>query len=284
MIAGTLVPETLRMIARLFRAVQRLPALAEDVDWLRSELDRERSSGELSQELCQAFLRDRATAEYTAAYGEAAPLVSVCVGTYNRSELLVRRCLRSLIAQTYRNLQIIVVGDACTDDTERNVASLRDSRITFVNLPERGPYPEDPRLRWMVAGTMPINHALALSTGSFITHLDDDDEHPPERVGKLVRFIQQTRADLVFHPFHWQTKQGAWRRNDATEFGHGQVTTSALFYHAWLKRLPWDINAYRYREPGDWNRCRKIIYLEATTRRFPEPLLKHYAEKANAPR
>jgi hypothetical protein len=272
------------MIASLFRAVERLPALTEDFDWLRREFDKERSSEDVSRELYETFLRDRATAKYTEAYDETNPLVSVCVGTYNRSELLVERCLRSLMAQTYKNIEIIVVGDACTDDTEQAVAKLRDSRINFVNLRERGPYPEDPLLRWMVAGTMPVNHALRLASGTFITHLDDDDEHRPERVEKLVRFIQETRADLVFHPFHWQNKQGAWKRNDAREFGHGQVTTSALFYHAWLKRLPWDVNAYRYREPGDWNRCRKILYLEAKTRRFPEPLLKHYAERAHVPR
>lgn len=268
----------------MVEAIQRLPALTEDFDWLRREFDRNRSSADVTPELAQSFAGDKLTAEYLAVYEEASPLVSVCVGTYNRSELLMERCLKSLLAQTYENLEIIVVGDACTDDTEEAVARLGDSRIAFVNLPIRGPYPEDPHLRWMVAGTMPVNHALRLAKGRFITHLDDDDEHLPDRVEKLVRFIQETRVDLVYHPFRWQTKSGAWRRNDAREFGHGQVTTSALFYHSWLKRLLWDVNAYKYREPGDWNRCRKILYLDAKTKRFPEALLKHYAERAHVRR
>ena len=70
-----------------------------------------------------------------------------------------------------------MVGDCCTDDTAERISHIRDDRLRFVNLSERGRYPEEPYLRWMVAGTVPFNHALSLTRGQFVTHLDDDDEY-----------------------------------------------------------------------------------------------------------
>src|SRR5690349_16352207 len=42
------------------------------------------------------------------------PLVTVCVATFNRGRLLTERCIPSILGQTYRNLELIVVGDGCT--------------------------------------------------------------------------------------------------------------------------------------------------------------------------
>jgi glycosyltransferase involved in cell wall biosynthesis len=224
------------------------------------------------------FRQERETPEYQGAYDKRDPLVSVCVATYNRAELLTSRALPSLLSQTYRNLQIIVVGDGCTDDTAARIASLTDSRILFVNLPKRGDYPDDPHLRWMVAGTAPLNHALSLAKGDFITHLDDDDEHAAGRIETLVRFIQDRQADLVFHPFEVETVSGEWLLNKASAFDLGQVTTSSVLYHSWFRQLGWDPLAYRYGEPGDWNRFRKLKYLGARAERHDGALLKHYRE------
>ncbi|HEX8240193.1 MAG TPA: glycosyltransferase family 2 protein [Allosphingosinicella sp.] len=213
----------------------------------------------------------------------AKPLVSICIATYNRARLLRERSLTSALAQTYGNIEIIVVGDGCTDETAEMMAEVKDERVRFENLAERGVYPEDPHLRWMVAGTPAINRALSLASGDFVTHLDDDDEHLPDRIEKLVAMIQASRADLVFHPFLYETPDGAWLRNDAESFLVGRVTTSSILYHRTFRTLGWDPRAYRYREPGDWNRLRKIKYLGARAVRHPEALLKHYKERNQAP-
>lgn len=227
----------------------------------------------------EKFEEDRTTGEYNSVFTEDSPLVTVCVATYNRGAILVDRCLASIIGQDYENLEIIVVGDCCTDDTQERVAAIGDDRIRFVNLPERGHYPKNSFRRWMVAGTKPINHALEMATGSFITHLDDDDEYAPDRIRLLVEFIQETRADLVWHPFEWQRTRWIWSVNKATEFSYGQATTSSIFYHKWFRNIPWDINAHRFYEPGDWNRLRKIEYLGANLARHPGYLLRHYRER-----
>ena len=207
------------------------------------------------------------------------PLVTVLIATYNRARLLTERSVPSVLNQTYDNLELIVVGDGCTDETGEALARIEDPRLTFVNLHERGAYPEDPERRWMVAGTPAMNKGLSMAQGHYITHLDDDDEYLPDRLEKLLGFAAENACDLVWHPFFWETTEGDWKTNEATSFRFSGVTTSSVFYRSWFKGIPWDIDAHRLLEPGDWNRLRRIKYIGPAAARYPEPLLKHYRER-----
>ena len=249
------------------------------IDGLRNELDTLKAKLEVPKDLYDRFYTDRNSEGYSSVFTKDKPLVTVCIATYNRGQLLVERSIASVLNQTYKNIELIVIGDCCIDDTVQRVGAISDPRLRFFNLPERGNYPENPLHRWCVAGTVPINHALMLAQGDFITHLDDDDEFVVDRIEKLVSFIQREKADLVWHPFWHERKNGKWALKKAIEFAGAQVTTSSIFYHRWFASLPWDIEAYRYQEPGDWNRLRKFKYLGARVARFPEPLLKHYLER-----
>lgn len=257
-----------------------LSLLAGNVQRLWSRLREPlRSLADLGWSARGEFRAARRSAAYQAAYDVPQPLVTVCVATFNRGQLLVERCLNSLVKQDYPNLQIVVVGDCCTDDTAARVAALNDPRIEFVNLSEQGSYPSEPRQRWMVAGTVAINHALSLARGDFITHLDDDDEHLPDRVSTLLAMMRATRADIIWHPFDYERVPDEWHVNHAPAFAVNNVSTSSVFYHHWLKTIPWDITAWRYNEPGDWNRFRKIRYLGVRAVRAPQRFLKHYRER-----
>ena len=118
---------------------------------------------------------------------ETNPLVTIRIATYNRGQLIVDRALASAMAQSYSNIEILVVGDHCDEVTEKAVLSVDDPRVHFVNLPERGRYPTDPVYRWMVAGTVPMNAALALAAGSWIAPCDDDDELTEDHVEVLLK-------------------------------------------------------------------------------------------------
>ena len=261
----------------------RVKALENALRHERTRIDYALAMGEGIVETIEAFQTARAGADYARAFTDATPLVSICVGTMNRAELLTERCLRSLREQTYRNLQIVVVGDHCTDDTERRIASLHDDRIVFVNLPRRGPYPPPGQDRWYVAGTNSVNEALARCEGAFVMHLDDDDRAVPERVETLLRAAQQHRADLCWHPFWSERPDGTWQLIGNGAFELGQITTSSIFCHRALTRIPWDVYAYRVGEPGDWNRLRKIRILRPQLHFVDTPLVYHYREQNQAP-
>jgi glycosyltransferase involved in cell wall biosynthesis len=224
----------------------------------------------------------RASRPYKAAFELDTPLVTICVATYNRAELLTTRCLPSLLRQTYRNIEILVVGDACSDQTARLMGNITDPRVRFVNLPQRGAYPDHPYHRWMVAGTAAVNAALAMAKGDFITHLDDDDEHREDRVEQLLELARRGRHDIVWHPFEYEDANHQWQVNDASEFAFRKVSTSSVFYHNYFKRIPWDVEAWRREEPGDWNRFRKFRFLGVRAARHPDLLLKHFRERNQA--
>ena len=199
------------------------------------------------------FQEERRKEDFQAVFEQAEPLVSVCVATADRASFLFERCIPSLLAQTYQNLQIVVVGDHCTDDTEHRFAELRDDRVTFVNLTQRGPYPPSGRERWCVAGSNAMNAALEQCKGHFITHLDDDDRYVSNRIERLVHACLEQKAEFCWHPFWAEREDGNWDMIGDGRFAVNQVNPGAVFYHRYFARFRWDPLAYQIDEPGDWN-------------------------------
>jgi len=270
LLLGDSMEDLKRKLSTQVTRVNRLEVLFDELDALKS-------SREISQEMIDEFIWWKSKNPLS-----EQPLVSVCIATYNRAKILTERSIPSVLNQTYSHLELIVVGDRCTDETEELVGRIDDPRLQFIRLEERGDYPDDPYLRWMVAGGQAMNQAMAHSKGEFITHLDDDDEYVAERLEKLVEFAKTNQCDFVWHPFWYQDPDGEWEQNDSGTFTHSYVTTSSVFYRSWFKRIEWDSESYRLREPGDWNRFRRIKYINPVCMRFSEPLLRHYSERAQS--
>lgn len=103
-------------------------------------------------------------------------LVTIYVPTKNRLGLLMR-AVNSVLAQTYRPLELIVVSDGATDGTCEYVRALRsDIRIKLIHHPDSQ------------GACAARNHAIEAAAGRFITGIDDDDVFMPDRI---ERFVQQ---------------------------------------------------------------------------------------------
>ena len=63
--------------------------------------------------------------------------VDIVLPTYNRAEMLKTRSIPSVLNQTYKNFRLIIIGDCCTDNTEKIVKSFNDDRIIYKNLKKR---------------------------------------------------------------------------------------------------------------------------------------------------
>jgi cellulose synthase/poly-beta-1,6-N-acetylglucosamine synthase-like glycosyltransferase len=178
--------------------------------------------------------------------------------------------------QTYENLEVIIVGDRCDDNTDVVVAGFCDRRFKFFNLDTRGPYPRPGYNRWLVAGTNAVNIALQRATGDLVTHLDEDDTYEPHRIETLVRELQRNEADLVFHPFYWENDDHSWTVLGNGVFELGQTGTGLVLYHNWFAKIPWDVDAFRLGEPGDWNRLRRFRALGANLHYVDQILARHW--------
>lgn len=117
-----------------------------------------------------------------------APLVSVVIATYNRAALVVH-AVESVRRSTITDLEILVIGDACTDDTAARLAAMDDPRVTFVNLAVN-------------AGeqSAPNNEGLRLARGRYIAFLNHDDLYLPDHLATAVAHLEREAADFVWSP------------------------------------------------------------------------------------
>ncbi len=106
------------------------------------------------------------------------PAVSVILPSYNHEDF-VEEAVRSVLDQTFSDLELIVVDDASTDRTADVVAGIRDSRLTLVrNATNRERHPR--------------NEALRRARGKYIAFQNSDDRWLPE---KLARQLSRLEAD-----------------------------------------------------------------------------------------
>ena len=70
------------------------------------------------------------------------PLISIYTPTFNRAKILKSRAIKSVLKQSYKNFEYIIVGDGCTDSTEKIVKKIKDKRIKFFKIEAEGAEPE----------------------------------------------------------------------------------------------------------------------------------------------
>lgn len=250
---------------------RRLDALDEKIDRLQAIAVK---AYEDTPRATADVYRARRDATYRAAYS-ADPLVSVRIGAYAGGDLLFERALSSVRGQSYPNWEAIVVCDGRDETTAARIASLADSRIKCVQRPRNGPYPEDSRMRWQVAGVHPFNQGAALAQGAWIAPIDQDDEWTEDHLEVLVAAGLRTEAEIAYGVGRVMLPDG-----NETYFGTwppalGDFGFQTAIYHAHLATLLYDVNAYLFDEPADWNLARRM--LEAGVRfEFVEKIVTTY--------
>src|SRR5574344_3025414 len=88
-------------------------------------------------------------------------LISVIVLAYN-AEKDIEKCLKSILNQTYRNIEIIVINDGSTDFTSNIIKNIGDERVRLIERENKGTYYS------RVEG-------YKISNGKYIAYVDSDD-------------------------------------------------------------------------------------------------------------
>jgi glycosyltransferase involved in cell wall biosynthesis len=114
------------------------------------------------------------------------PRVTVIIPTYNWSSVLPYS-IGSVLRQTFRDFELIVAGDGCTDDSERVVAAIGDPRVRWINLPENTRHQSGPN-----------NEALRQARGEIIAYLGHDDLWLPHHLAAHVAAYDATACDVAY--------------------------------------------------------------------------------------
>ncbi|MEY2530628.1 MAG: hypothetical protein QOI96_713, partial [Verrucomicrobiota bacterium] len=117
--------------------------------------------------------------------GKTSPFFSVVIPTYNSAALIVHS-VRAALAQTFRDFEIIVVGDGCTDNTGDILAREFGEEIRWKNL-ERNSGSQ----------STPNNEGIRLARGSHIAYLGHDDIWSRYHLELLAQVVRETGPDFA---------------------------------------------------------------------------------------
>lgn len=183
-------------------------------------------------------------------YTQPNPLISVYVPTYNRGEVLIERAVKSILAQTHQNLELIVIGDCCTDNTADLMSEVKDPRVRFYNLTKRGwRYPPTAENHWLAGPVVAANVALTKVTGQWIARNDDDDVWLPDHLEKLLKFAQSKDYEFVSSSY-LTIVEGQERVIDSSADVPPIGGTQTWLYRSYLRFMRYNINCWR----KSWNR------------------------------
>ena len=175
------------------------------------------------------------------------PRLTILLPTHNRADVLPF-AIKSVLAQTFTDYELLIVGDGCTDNTAAVVAEFaaRDGRIRWLDFPKAPHF-----------GYANRNRALKEARGDIIGFMAHDDIISPDHFALLLEALNEPSVLLVHGGSAWISPQGefvptvchlndsemrseflarTWNRLPATVFAHRREVFASVGY--WDETLP----------------------------------------------
>ncbi|MCL5676358.1 MAG: glycosyltransferase, partial [Firmicutes bacterium] len=127
------------------------------------------------------------------------PTVTVAMTVFNQAPY-VSQAVRSVLAQTYRNLELVVVDDGSTDRTARILETISDPRVRVLHFSQN------------CGKAARMNQILRVARGRYLLEMDGDDWLDRNTVAALVSHMNPLPQSVALlygnRRFYWQTKMG----------------------------------------------------------------------------
>ena len=120
--------------------------------------------------------------------------ISIIVPIYN-AEKFINKCVDSLLNQTKKELEIILINDGSTDNTEKLLKLYKDKRIKLFSNPNQG-----------IGKTR--NFGISKATSKYIMFCDSDDYYEPNMCELMYKEIEENDLDLVICDFYKEYDNG----------------------------------------------------------------------------
>jgi len=139
--------------------------------------------------------------------------VSIIVPVYNTSRYL-KKCIDSLVNQSFKDIEIIMINDGSTDNSEEIIHSYEDSRIKYVSKENEG-----------IGRTR--NLGIEMSTGDYLMFIDSDDYISENCIEKFYQKASSDCCDLVISNYY-EDKEGIIKEVCLTSFSDTSLKENPL--------------------------------------------------------
>lgn len=162
------------------------------------------------------------------------PFFSVIVPVYNKEPYIVR-AINSVMEQTFKNFELIIVNDASTDNSLHEIKKFSDPRIRLMQRNKPGP-----------GGYAARNLGIASARADWVAFLDADDEWLPEHLSNAEALIRSSNTDIISLSWIDSWGSGKKEQNKFSKFHSGQKSVELnfeSFLREWTKgRTPIHMN------------------------------------------
>ncbi|AZA80398.1 glycosyltransferase family 2 protein [Chryseobacterium lactis] len=112
--------------------------------------------------------------------------ISIGISAYN-TEKYIKYAIQSILAQSYRDFELIIINDGSTDNTSDEIKKFNDDRIVFI---------DDKENKGLI---FRLNQLVKLSKNDFFIRMDADDIMFPDRLEKQIEILNTNRnADIIY--------------------------------------------------------------------------------------
>lgn len=189
------------------------------------------------------------------------PLVSMIVPVYN-VEKYIQKCLDSITAQTYRNIEVIVIDDGTPDNSDEiaDSYSKNDKRIKVFHYKNAGL-------------SVARNRGFEVSTGEYIVFVDSDDALAPDYVEYMLGLIENTNTNMAMSLARYDIFEQEQTTNDRFQAVSPDEVLKNIEYSVWPQEVWNKIYRKAFLDKYHIRHIPEILYGEGNT--FNHYVLQH---------
>lgn len=145
-------------------------------------------------------------------------LVSIIMPSYNTGQY-ISKAVQSVLNQTYKNWELIIVDDCSTDNTDEAAARYKDERIRYHKNEKNS------------GAAVSRNYALQMAKGKWIAFLDSDDIWFPDKLEKQIKFMENNSFHFSYTEYEEIDENG--KETGITVTGPWKITKQGMYRYCW---------------------------------------------------